>query len=114
MNYFQNFTIIYIKLGYPRLTVEEQIEVIPVILRALENKPQTHQDSLLLLIMPLLGKIKVPTDPEKASKLFGLNEKPQISKYFLGIILDLLLLPYGLVFQIFKILKFYSDIFFMN
>lgn len=54
-------------------------------------------DSLLLLIIPLLGKVKVPTDPEKITSLFGLNEKPQIVKNLLEMLLDVLLLPYGYV-----------------
>lgn len=85
-------------MGFPRMAIEEQVELVPVILNALDSKPQSHQDSLLLLIVPLLGKINVPTDPSKAPTLFGLNEKVQISKYFLGILLDMILLPYGLVY----------------
>ena len=63
-------------------------------LTALENKPISHLDSLLLLIVPLLGKVQVPTEPEKIATLFGLNEKPHISKHLLDILLDMLLLPY--------------------
>lgn len=92
-----NFTIIYLKLGFPRLTVDEQVALVPLLLNSLEGKPQTHQDSLLLLIIPLLGKVTVPTDPAKRSLLFGLNEKPQISKHLLVLLVDMLLLPYGYV-----------------
>nr|XP_022915862.1 proteasome-associated protein ECM29 homolog isoform X1 [Onthophagus taurus] len=90
-----NFTIIYIKMGFPRLTVEEQTDLVPNILNSLDGKPQAHQDSLLLLIVPLLGKIKIPSDPSKRSSIFGLNEKPQICKHLLGLLLDVILLPYG-------------------
>lgn len=82
-------------MGFPRLPLEEQVELVPMVLNALDNKPQSHQDSLLLLIVPLLGQIKVSADPAKAVLLFGLNEKPQISKHLLSILLDMLLLPYG-------------------
>lgn len=82
-------------MGFPRLTIEEQTELVPIVLNALDSKPQSHQDSLLLLIIPLLGKLKIPTDPLKRSSLFGLNEKPHVSKYLLGLLLDMLLLPYG-------------------
>ncbi|XP_065156025.1 proteasome adapter and scaffold protein ECM29-like [Atheta coriaria] len=92
-----NFTIIYLKLGFPRLTVDEQVALVPLLLNSLEGKPQTHQDSLLLLIIPLLGKVTVPTDPAKRSLLFGLNEKPQISKHLLVLLVDMLLLPYGAI-----------------
>lgn len=92
---FQNFTIIYIKSGFPRLEIEKQAELVPIVLNALQNKPLSHMDSLLLLLIPLLGKVKVPTEPEKVATLFGLNEKPQISKHLLDLLLDMLLLPYS-------------------
>nr|CAH7763652.1 unnamed protein product [Callosobruchus chinensis] len=94
-SFVTNFTVIYLKSGFPRLSIEKQAELVPTVLTALENKPQSHVDSLLLLIVPLLGKIKVPTDPEKVSGVFGLNEKPQITKQLLDILLDMLLLPYS-------------------
>lgn len=77
------------------MNFEEKVELLPTLLNALEEKPQSHQDSLLLLLIPLLGNVEVPTDPAKCSTLFGLNEKPQISKHLLAMLLDMLLLPYG-------------------
>ncbi|CAH0555694.1 unnamed protein product [Brassicogethes aeneus] len=94
-SFVTNFTIIYIKTGFPRLPIEKQAELVPTILNSLENKPVSHMDSLLLLIIPLLGKVKVPTDPAKIGSLFGLNEKPHIVKNLLEMLLDMLLLPYG-------------------
>ncbi|RZC32274.1 proteasome-associated protein ECM29 -like [Asbolus verrucosus] len=94
-SFVTNFTIIYIKLGFPRLPIEKQAELVPVILNALEQKPVAHLDSILLLVIPVLGKVKMPTEPEKISTLFGLNEKPHIAKHLLDMLLDVLLLPYG-------------------
>ncbi|KAJ8960021.1 hypothetical protein NQ318_009458 [Aromia moschata] len=70
-SFVTNFTIIYLKSGFPRLPVEKQAELVPTVLNALENKPMSHLDSLLLLIIPLLGKVKVPTEPEKLVNLLG-------------------------------------------
>lgn len=75
----------------------------------MENKPVSHLDSLLLLIVPLLGKVKVPTEPEKLANLFGLKEKPQISKHLLDILLDMILLPYRYVFVNILFLENNSD-----
>lgn len=94
-----NFTIIYIKMGFPRLPIEKQIELIPSMLNSIDSKPQSHQDSLLLLIIPLLGKMEVPSDPLKRSSLFGFNEKPHVAKQLLSLLLDMLLLPYGALTQ---------------
>lgn len=64
--YVQNFTIIYIKMGYPRLEVVKQCELAPTLLTAMEGKPQPQQDrwggrihryrgvSLLLCIWPVV------------------------------------------------------------
>lgn len=82
-------------MGFPRLPVEKQVELVPSILNSMNSKPQSHQDSLLLLILPLLRNVEVPTDPEKKATLFGLHEKPQIAKQLLALLLDMLLLPYG-------------------
>lgn len=86
-------------MGFPRLSIDEQVELVPAIINALDSKPQSHQDSLLLLLVPILDNIKVPTDPVKCSSLFGLNEKQRTSKHLLGILFDLLILPYGYVFS---------------
>lgn len=40
----QNFTIIYIKMGYPRLDVAKQCELAPTLLTAMEGKPEPQQD----------------------------------------------------------------------
>ncbi|CAK9831680.1 Proteasome adapter and scaffold protein ECM29 [Anthophora retusa] len=94
-----NFTIIYIKLGYPRMEMQKQAELIPSVLNAIEGKPLSHQDSLLLIIMPALGHINVPMDPDKRASLLGLQDKLYVSKQLLNFMLDVLLLPYGSVGQ---------------
>lgn len=93
-SFVTNFIIIYLKSGFPRLSVEKQAELVPTIINALKNKPLPHVDSLLLLIVPLLGKVQVPTDPEKVKIYFGFNNSPEVSKHFLDILLDVILLPY--------------------
>ncbi|XP_043507485.1 proteasome adapter and scaffold protein ECM29 [Frieseomelitta varia] len=95
-----NFTIIYIKLGYPRMKVQKQAELIPSVLNAIEGKPLSHQDSLLLIIMPALGHVNIPADPDKRTSFLGLQDKPYVSKQLLNFMLDVLLLPYGSVGQI--------------
>ena len=92
-----NFTIIYLKMGFPRLPMEKQAELVPSVLAGIEAKPSMHQDSLLLMIMPVLGEVAktAPTDPEKKRALLGLCEKPSVSKVLNSFMFDYLLLPYG-------------------
>ncbi|KAL6433433.1 hypothetical protein ACFW04_006522 [Cataglyphis niger] len=94
-----NFTIIYIKLGYPRMEMNKQAELVPSVLNAIEGKPLSHQDSLMLIIMPALGHINIPTDLDKRASLLGLQDKPYVAKQLINFMLDVLLLPYGSVGQ---------------
>ncbi|XP_046388790.1 proteasome adapter and scaffold protein ECM29-like [Ischnura elegans] len=94
-SFVTNFSIIYIKLGYPRMPIEKQAELVPSILYVLDGKPQSHQDSLLMLLMPVLGDVVVPPDPAKRASFFGFSEKPALSQLLLSFSLDILLLPYG-------------------
>lgn len=90
-----NFAIIYITIGFPRLDIEKQTELVTVILNCLEGKPEIHQNKLLLLIIPLLGDLKLPENPEERKSLFGLSAKPNTKQQLLSVLLDVLLLPYG-------------------
>jgi len=91
-----NFTIIYIKMGFSRLTLAKQAQLVPSVLACLDGKPAAQQDSLLLMIMPVLGEVVSPSeDPEKKLVLLGINDKPDVANLFQSFILDFLLLPYG-------------------
>ena len=89
-----NFTIIYIKMGFPRLPLERKVEHIPKLLRCLEDKPASHQESILVMILPFLEHLKCSSEnPESKSNY--LNLPKTVSKLFCDFIFDFLLLPYG-------------------
>ncbi|XP_013777201.1 proteasome-associated protein ECM29 homolog [Limulus polyphemus] len=94
-SFIVNFTIIYIKMGYPRLEISKQIEILPGLLSSLENKPEMHQDGILLMLMPVLPHVTIPNDAEKCKVLFGLRDRPKVAKLLLDYLLDFLLIPYG-------------------
>ncbi|XP_039615329.1 proteasome adapter and scaffold protein ECM29 isoform X2 [Polypterus senegalus] len=96
-SFVTNFTIIYIKMGYPRLDVEKQCELAPTLLTAMEGKPQPQQDSLMHLLIPTLFHMKYPSEPSKVSSPFILVEKPKTVHLLLDFMLDVLLMPYGFV-----------------
>ncbi|XP_043096991.1 proteasome adapter and scaffold protein ECM29 [Puntigrus tetrazona] len=95
-SFVTNFTIIYIKMGYPRLEVSKQCELAPTLLTAMEGKPQPQQDSLMHLLIPTLYHMKYPSEPSKASP-FVLTERPKTVQLLLEFMLDVLLMPYGFV-----------------
>ncbi|KAM6972070.1 proteasome adapter and scaffold protein ECM29 [Aplochiton taeniatus] len=96
-SFVTNFTIIYIKMGYPRLEVDKQCELAPTLLTAMEGKPQPQQDSLMHLLIPTLYHMKYPADPSKKASPFILVEKPKTVHLLLEFMLDVLLMPYGFV-----------------
>ena len=65
-----NFTIIYIKMGYPRLSIEKQALLVPSVLASLEGKPASQQESLLLMIMPVLGEVVATSDQPQVLPLY--------------------------------------------
>lgn len=42
--FLHNFSIIYVTMGFPRLSQDEQTKLAPLVLNCLEGKPETHQD----------------------------------------------------------------------
>uniref|UniRef100_A0A2K5PCH0 Proteasome adapter and scaffold protein ECM29 n=1 Tax=Cebus imitator TaxID=2715852 RepID=A0A2K5PCH0_CEBIM len=97
VSFVTNFTIIYVKMGYPRLPVEKQCELAPTLLTAMEGKPQPQQDSLMHLLIPTLFHMKYPVESSKSASPFNLAEKPKTVQLLLDFMLDVLLMPYGYV-----------------
>ncbi|XP_063311357.1 proteasome adapter and scaffold protein ECM29 [Pelobates fuscus] len=97
VSFVTNFTIIYIKMGFPRLPIEKQCELAPSLLTAMEGRPQPQQDSLMHLLIPALYHMKYHNESSKSSSLFNLAEKPKIVHHLLDFMLDVLLMPYGYV-----------------
>ncbi|XP_043971020.1 proteasome adapter and scaffold protein ECM29 [Gambusia affinis] len=96
-SFVTNFTIIYIKMGYPRLEVAKQCELAPTLITAMEGKPQPQQDSLMHLLIPTLYHMKYPADSSKGVSPFNLTERPKMMHLLLEFMLDVLLMPYGFV-----------------
>jgi hypothetical protein len=83
-------------MGFPRLPTSQKVDILPSVLISLDGKPASHQDALLMMILPILEHIKAPTDnPDDKLKYLRLSEKPNVSKLFLEFLFDFLLLPYG-------------------
>lgn len=58
-NLLQNFSFVYLKIGFPRLPAEQQQAFIPEMLELVAVKPLIQQDSYVkFLIFPLLVKLE--------------------------------------------------------
>ncbi|XP_033738890.1 proteasome adapter and scaffold protein ECM29-like [Pecten maximus] len=90
-----NFSIIYIKMGFPRLDKEKQATLVPVLINCLKGKPQSQRDNLLQLLIPAMQYIKFPSDAKQRQSVYGLTDQHQTSGVLLDYMMDLLLLPYS-------------------
>ncbi|KAK2167662.1 hypothetical protein LSH36_25g00006 [Paralvinella palmiformis] len=90
-----NFTVLYIKMGFPRLDVGKQAQLVPQLIKCLEGRPDAQQNSFLQLLMPVLPHVKLPSKPEEKLLLYGLVDQPKIREKLLDHMLDFLLLPYN-------------------
>ncbi|XP_021353886.1 proteasome-associated protein ECM29 homolog [Mizuhopecten yessoensis] len=90
-----NFSIIYIKMGFPRLDKEKQATLVPLLINCLKGKPQSQRDNLLQLLIPAMQYIKFPSDAKQRQIVYGLTDQHQTSGLLLDYMMDLLLLPYS-------------------
>jgi proteasome component ECM29 len=74
---------------------EQRAEILPPLLAALEGKPTSHQDSLLLLMLPALGEVTPPENDDRKREFLGLKERPQVARLLNEFLLNYLLIPYG-------------------
>ncbi len=94
-SFVTNFTVIYLKIGFPRMDEKLKTELVPSLLAALEGKPPQHQDSMLLMMLPTMGELQMPDNEDKKKVYLGLRERPQAAKLLHDFLLSYLLLPYG-------------------
>uniref|UniRef100_A0A1I8MU05 Proteasome-associated protein ECM29 homolog n=1 Tax=Musca domestica TaxID=7370 RepID=A0A1I8MU05_MUSDO len=92
--FLQNFAIIFITMGYPRLSIESRSQLAAKLIGC-EGKLENYQDKLFMLILADMNDIKLPDDPAQRKEVLNLDDKPEIKKNFLSLLQDVLLLPYG-------------------
>ncbi|GAB0097179.1 Proteasome-associated protein ECM29 homolog [Sergentomyia squamirostris] len=95
-SFAMNFAIIYITMGFPRLSSELKTTLTPELLMALAGKPEVHQDKILALIVPLLGDIKLPEGSEVRKRVMELLTKEGVKSQLISFLQDVLLFPYGI------------------
>ena len=87
----------YIKIGFMRLKVDTQVELIPLLFQTIPNRSNTHQDLLFGLIVYALQHVKIIPNMNENIIKYGLTDQPIIRQLFLNFLLNVLLLPYKFV-----------------
>ncbi|UYV76054.1 hypothetical protein LAZ67_13002338 [Cordylochernes scorpioides] len=90
-----NFSLVYIRLGVPRLSPEKRAALLPSLLACLPGRPHAQQLSLLGICIPILPDVKMPpTFGEEAAKP-KLGITPELHPILLPYLLNYLLIPYS-------------------
>ena len=93
--YVRNFTILYLKMGFSRLTQDKQLEYLPQLLLCIKEKPKPQQDCILHLAVPLLKTLN-SDDLATMKEIHSILHKDKsVSESFLSFVLDILLMPYN-------------------
>ncbi|XP_078353041.1 LOW QUALITY PROTEIN: proteasome adapter and scaffold protein ECM29-like [Oculina patagonica] len=98
-SFVTNFAILYLRMGFPRLPLETQVELAPQLIKCIQDKPQPQQDCLLQLVLPVLGQMKIPDSIDKRQQMFEFKDKPVVAAILLEFLLDVLLMPYSMTSQ---------------
>ncbi|KAL7057537.1 hypothetical protein AAHC03_016905 [Spirometra sp. Aus1] len=90
--YLTNFSHMYIRMGYPRMPLLEQIRLLPVLYASLtDNKPIVQRDVLLHLTLPVIGHVTVDNCSRREMELHELPVQRRFISEFYSLVL---LLPY--------------------
>ncbi|XP_005102218.1 proteasome adapter and scaffold protein ECM29 [Aplysia californica] len=93
--FITNFTILFIKLGFPRVDPEKQAQLVPLLINCLEGRSTNHQDSLLQLLIQALQYVQMPKTEAECRARFPLKDRPVLKTVLLDYFMDVLLLPYN-------------------
>lgn len=97
-----NFSHMYIRLGFPRLPIQQKIKLIPVLFASLsDEKPVYQRDGLLHLVLPVIDSLTNDLSPHDLCFNELLYQRRYISDFFSLV----LLLPYKFVHALQLIFK---------
>lgn len=96
--FVRNFTILYLKMGFTRLSSSKQLVHLPQLFSSMEGKPQPQQMCLLQLAIPVFMTFSVGDESSAMKSLYAVISKDKATfDLFLSFILDVLILPYSIV-----------------
>jgi proteasome component ECM29 len=89
-----NFSLVYLRYGYPRLAPADQVRILPSLLLSLLSRT-AQQDSVLQLCVPALVHLQWSQDIRQRRDLLPLSDQSDVGKILVEFLLLYLLLPYG-------------------
>eukprot|EP01119_Soliformovum_irregulare_P015728 TRINITY_DN4466_c0_g1_i1.p1 TRINITY_DN4466_c0_g1~~TRINITY_DN4466_c0_g1_i1.p1 ORF type:complete len:1775 (+),score=639.94 TRINITY_DN4466_c0_g1_i1:70-5394(+) len=87
----QNLTLIYIDMGFTRLSLEEKISYVPRLLQDIAKRSQSTQDTILHMVLLVVEKLPIPSLEEREIKYPFLQDPANITvilDFFMDVILS--------------------------
>ncbi|KAF9574748.1 hypothetical protein EC968_005534 [Mortierella alpina] len=72
----KNFTLIYIEMGYERITLEDKVALLPQLIKGLARRPLAQQTTLIHMILPALSQIKQLNEDNTTADPYGFQTTP--------------------------------------
>ncbi|XP_065581052.1 proteasome adapter and scaffold protein ECM29-like [Artemia franciscana] len=95
-SFVKNFVLTYVKMGFPRLGPDTQVNLLPSLIKSLEEIPEKQQNGILAQIVSSFEFVKIDQDNlNNWKEKFQLHVDSDYVKILLEYCRDLLLLPYG-------------------
>ncbi|EDV23342.1 uncharacterized protein TRIADDRAFT_57860 [Trichoplax adhaerens] len=96
-SFVQNFTTVYLKMGFTRLSLADQLQIVPRLFECITSKTAAQQDRVFQLIVPLFSELKEKYSVEELRRMIGIadNKLSNTGSSLLQYLLDLLSMPYS-------------------
>eukprot|EP00026_Physarum_polycephalum_P000236 Phypoly_transcript_00236.p1 GENE.Phypoly_transcript_00236~~Phypoly_transcript_00236.p1 ORF type:complete len:1888 (+),score=384.04 Phypoly_transcript_00236:110-5665(+) len=89
----KNFNIIYLEMGFSRISVEEKLQFAPLLIVGIASRPLQQQETLLHMFISVAEKLTAPKDDAEIPKKFPFLSSPEDTGVLLDFMLGLLLVP---------------------
>ncbi|KAG0238428.1 hypothetical protein BGX31_003302 [Mortierella sp. GBA43] len=87
----KNFALIYIEMGYERLSLEDKLNALPQLIKGISQRPATQQTTLIHMILPSLSSVKQYDDGNTPVDPYDFENSPQDAICLLQSFQDVLL-----------------------
>ncbi|KAF9128817.1 hypothetical protein BGW39_004708 [Mortierella sp. 14UC] len=95
----KNFTLIYIEMGYGRLSLEEKLAGLPQLIRGISRRPVAQQTTLVHIILPRLSEVKQLNEDNTTADPYDFVGNPLDSVVLLSRFQDVLLYRQPIIAQ---------------
>jgi len=72
--YLVNFSMIYLEMGFGRAPIQEQIDMVPELLRHISHRNEQHRNILLHMTLQVIDQLIIPSELNERKSIFSFVE----------------------------------------